>query len=281
MNCNALRNDLLGLEEPARPAEASARNHLVRCPACRAWHRRLVYVERTASRLPVPSSAGARDAFVRSFLVGDEAAAKPPASPRRSVALFLGSLILDRHASPRRRTGAGVVIGVAASLLLFVAGWLVWHGQQQDARALAVAQKAPADPLVAELARRSVAVKVEEGATARQRIEAMADAAEQMRRRNKDLASGASAPEMDQWAKLYVRVVKEGILGRAGELPVAERREILEPIAVRLQEAGSEATRLLTEAGVREQSKNALREIAVAAAEGCVLLQNLYKTDRS
>ena len=50
---------------------------------------------------------------------------------RPSIAMVVGSWIMDPHASPRRRVGAGLVAGVAAAMLLFTTGWLVWYGTHE------------------------------------------------------------------------------------------------------------------------------------------------------
>ena len=57
MNCTTIQRRLLAAEQPDRPA-AEVKSHLAECPACRAWHRRLVQLERHIPLLPVPPSEG-------------------------------------------------------------------------------------------------------------------------------------------------------------------------------------------------------------------------------
>jgi hypothetical protein len=285
MNCDALQKHLLGLEWPAQ-AEGDARAHLAGCVACREWQRHLVQLERAATRLPVPPAHAARDAFVRSLLAAPPAVGAPPAKPgtngrRRSVAMVLGSLILDPHASPRRRVGAGIVAGVAASLLLFITSWLAWyswHGDGPKQFAGSTEKQPVTDPLVAELMRRNL--KLAKGGTPRERVEAMAGVAGELHARSNALARTAGAEDMELLAQLYGRVVREGIVGRAAVLPDAERRAVLEPIALQLGRAESEAERLAAEEGVPQAAREALRRIALAAREGDRELCRLYGKER-
>lgn len=53
MTCDIIRNRLLALEDPAKPAEGIA-VHLTTCSACRSWYRILVHVETIAGHLDVP-----------------------------------------------------------------------------------------------------------------------------------------------------------------------------------------------------------------------------------
>lgn len=282
MTCEQLQHYILGLEVPARPECADARQHLLACPSCRDWQRQLVQLERAVPLLAIPPSEAARSELMRRILASREPA-RPEAEKqsRRSVAMILGSLILDPHASPRRRVGAGLVAGLAAAAILFTVGWLVWLTGQTDHRQLAGAteRKAPPDPLVAALDKRGL--KLAEDASPRQRVEAMARAAEALFADSRAVARRDKDDNLDELAQLYDQVVRDGLVPRAKLLPPEERRLVLAPIADRLSEARSEALALRQTEGLEEGARAALDRIAAAAAEGSEWLRTFYSGQRS
>jgi hypothetical protein len=282
MTCEQLQNHVLGLEVPARPESADARQHLRACPSCRDWQRQLVQLEQAVPLLVIPPAEAARSELMRRILAGGEAA-KPQAEkqPRRSVAMILGSLILDPHASPRRRVGAGLVAGLAAAAILFVAGWLVWLTGQTENPALAggTQRKAPVDTLVADVTNHGL--KLAEDGTPRERVEAMAGAADTLFDESRAVARKERDDDIDDLAQLYGRVVRDGLLPRAKSLPPEDRRDVLAPIANRLSEARSEALALRQTEGLEEGARAALDQIAAAAAEGSEQLRSLYGEKRS
>ena len=123
--------------------------------------------------------------------------------------MVLGSLILDPHAPPRRRVGAGLVAGVAAALLLFFTGWLVWLSDHPQHPVAGTTAKNPAaDPMVAELMRHNL--RLARGSTPRERVEAMAGVADQLHGRSCHLARTAEGDDMAALAGLYARVESSG-----------------------------------------------------------------------
>lgn len=196
--------------------------------------------------------------------------------------MVLGSLILDPHASPRRRVGAGLVAGVAAALVLFVTGFLLWYGTRQESPLVVnrPTKKVPqVDPLVAELMRRNL--KLAEGATPQDRVEAMAGVAQQLHDRSRKLAPQAAADDMAVLANLYDRVVREGILTRAKDVPAEARPNILEPIRQQLEKAESEARRMSQDELLPRSSREAFEQIALAAQHGDQSLRKLVAEGRS
>jgi hypothetical protein len=272
MNCDVVQRQLLSRESPDRPsADASA--HLADCAACREWLMRLLQLERALPYLPVPPAEAARSALMRRIL-SQPTARKPERSQRTqdrrrtSIAMVLGSWIMDPHSSPRRRVAAGLVAGVAAALLLFITGWLVWAPGQQSAP-VAGPVKSPADPLLAEL--RRYKVNAAETAGPAERVKVMADAAEELRGR----ATGRSGDDLAALARLYSRVVDEGIVKSAEKLSAEERRDLLEPIARSLAEAESEWKRLTQQDGLPDGVKKDLDRAALAAHNGSDQLRRL------
>jgi len=274
MNCEAVQKYLLGSESPERPSpEASA--HLAGCAACREWLQRLIQVETAAARLPVPRADTARSALIRRILT--QAPAKKPATAehrRPSIAIVLGSWILDPRASPRRRVGAGLVAGVAAALLLFVTVLLVRYAYHQPQVAMATPKAPPKDRLLADLDRYGIKPVETDGPIAR--INAMADAADQLYDHGKkDVPAGLPDTEVIALTQLYTRVLEEGILKSAEGVAPEDRTKVLQPIAARLGKANSQWFQLSQQTGLRAGVKTALQNAALAAHDGEEKLRKL------
>ncbi len=274
MNCDVVQRLLLGREAPEHPS-ADAAAHLADCAACREWLLRLIQLERAVPYLPVPPAEAARSALMRRILARETPGRKKEASaPKRrpSIAMVVGSWIMDPHASPRRRVAAGLVAGVAAAMLLFITGWLIWdslRGESPEAAPLAV--KRP-DKLVADLHR--VGIHEPDGKVGPARVKAMAEAAEALRSR----AAGrpGADEELIALAQLYDRVVEEGVVKTAEGLSADERRDILKTVAEDLERADSEWHRLSQQTGLAPGVKAALEKAAQAARNGNTRLMELY-----
>jgi hypothetical protein len=176
--------------------------------------------------------------------------------------MILGSWVMDPHAHPRRRVAAGLVTGVAAAMLLFVIGWVVWYGGNQTAPTAGV--KAPADPLIVDL--RRLKIEAEDTTNPSDRVKAMASAAKQLRGRAVERA-GAEA-ELIALADLYTRVVDEGILKTAEGLSLAERRSLSTSIAKEFEDADTDWRRLSQQTGLSRQAIKSLESAAFAAHNG-------------
>jgi hypothetical protein len=274
MNCDVVQRLVLGCESPDRPS-ADAAAHLADCAACREWLVRLLQMERAVPYLPVPPAEAARSALMRRILSRAPGKKKEPVAEkhRPSIAMVVGSWIMDPHASPRRRVAAGLVAGVAAALLLFITGWLIWDGDQHDSatQARATPARIPADKLVADLHR--FGIHEPEGKVGPERVTAMAAAAEVLRTRAAE-RSGAD-DELVALAQLYSRVVEEGVVKTAEGLSAADRRAILGSIAADLYRADSEWHRLSQQTGLAPAAKDALAKAALAAHNGHARLREL------
>jgi hypothetical protein len=176
--------------------------------------------------------------------------------------MVLGSWIMDPHSSPRRRVAAGLVAGVAAALLLFVLGWLVWYGNNDPDPAPG---PRPVDTLVQDLRRH----KIDAGETTnpRDRVAAMAKAAEELRGRAAALPPGADM-ELIALADLYTRVVDEGIVKTAEGMSPEDRRAIPASVAEDLGKAESQWQRWSQQTGLTERATRALESAALAARNG-------------
>lgn len=257
MNCTALRRELLKAERSDRPAPPAAA-HLAACAACRRFQQQLMLAEHLAGELPAPSADEARAELLRRL--GREPAPTPARAPapRRSVALILGSWILDPHAAPARRVAAGLVAGLAAAVMILFVGWMIWFTRPGPERPAIL-------PLAADLRRQHVVLR--EASTPRERLAALADAADELCSRGERLAF-ARPDDLQQLARLYDRVVCEGLIPGAEELPAEQRSAALTPICRQLTEAESLASRLAVQADLPAASALALQRIALAADLG-------------
>src|SRR5262249_13947940 len=70
-----------------------------------------------------------------------------------------------------------------------------------------------------------------------QRIEILAELAGALHEESQTLAKAGGAKELARMANLYDRVISEGVLRRAKDLPMGKRRATLGPIAQQLQKA--------------------------------------------
>jgi hypothetical protein len=279
MNCDVVQRHLLGCESPDRPS-AAATAHLAGCVVCREWLQRLLQLERAVPSLPVPSAEAARSDFLRRILTHPteegrrtkDKGQKSKDAHRPSIARVVGSWIMDPHSSPRRRVAAGLVAGVAAALLLFLTGWLVWH-PGPPSQTSSVAEKPAPDLLAIDLGR--LKIDVPEGKKGADRVKAMADAADQLHARCRAAMLTGANNELIKMAQLYGRVVDEGVVKTAEALSLEERREILAPIADNLKNAESEWGRLTQQNGLPADVKAALEKAALAAHIGNARLTEL------
>jgi hypothetical protein len=273
MNCQVVRNQLLVLPDPRRPA-ADLRVHLHGCAACRQWQRRLIELERHVPLLPVPPSTLRAD-VVRRFIAGSSGPARAAgdrALPRRGLSLPAVPPTLAEVLRPVRawwqqwHAAAGVA---AVFLVLILAGWALWTSGPEETTA---SRKRPApDSFLATLFKRDLRLAVAE--TPRERLEALLDLADDLRGQTRTGLLVAAAEDLENLAQLYDQVIREGVVAGARKLPRGQRRELLDPIADRLTRTGLDADR---EAGrVPESSAEALRLIAAAARDAGDQLRTL------
>jgi hypothetical protein len=252
MNCEALQRRLLKAERPTRlPAQVQA--HLAECPACREWQRQLVQLEEYVGRLPVPAST-AKAELVRLL------SARPAATAGSGAA---------------RSWSWRLPAGLAAAVLLLAIG----------SGLLYLLRPAPPPPNKPRVANRPLLdnllerdLRLATAAAQRERVEALADLADDLQGETRELALEPEATDLETLSELYGRVVREGIIIRAQALPVAQRREVLGPIADRLVKAGKAAEMLAQD--VPSDSAKSLKSIALAADDGSRELQALLREDK-
>ncbi|HZT78615.1 MAG TPA: hypothetical protein VFA26_00215 [Gemmataceae bacterium] len=265
MNCKAVQRHLLRAEEPARPPAAVAA-HLTGCPACRAWHERLVRIERAVPRLPVPASS-ARVDLIRDVLYSPAFA--PPVVPAAN-----GHKHDVVHGWQRKERGLRKVafaFALAAGLLLCAVGLVIWQVQQTR---LTHTRARPVT-LAEELARWEP--RLANARTPRERVELLAGVTDKLRGEAKRLARAGSADELKGVAQLYDRAVREELLRQAEAVPAEERAGLLAPVVRQLTDAESEATRLASAEDTPEAAREHLRVVASAARDGRDQLRGLLK----
>jgi hypothetical protein len=300
MNCSAVHTWLLSSERPDLPPVDVA-VHLKGCAMCRAWQRRLLRLERSLKRLPVPASS-AKTTFVRDFIGGmpvgeelevirewnaEEDALSVLANTQgemttestlidgwrlNGLAAKLRSALEAPHAklqqvpAPARRRLATVL---AAALLLFaVTFWSA--GPHGPFTAPSPGAKPAPDPFLARLVQHEI--KLAAATEAKAKVQVLADMADDLRD-TQDLAEAARVEDLDKMANLYEKVVSQSLVNQAERVAETERAEILPAIADRLARAKEKARglALVSSATYREP----LFKIAAAANQGEMKLRQL------
>jgi hypothetical protein len=294
MDCRACQHWLLAAEDPARP-ESEIDVHLQACSSCRDWQRQLLRVEANVPRLPVPPSHG-KDRLLRELLgqpAGQPrpAAAAPaqhPAPPPMAVpAAALTRRPLVRAVTPWAACAAAAAVLIAFGFLL--GNWLSEvlvppapspHAKSPEPQPAPgkqpEPQPAPTAPLTARLLEADLSLAQAE--SPRQRLQALADLADDLQDETRALEAVAGAADLDALARLYQKVIREGVVPRARSLPAGERRPVLEPIAQGLSRAREDARRLARTA--RPSSVASLERIAAAARDGDDQLRALMREDK-
>lgn len=243
MNCPNTRSRLLETEDPALPA-ADIRAHLVACVGCRQWHTQLVRLERSVPRLSVPSSTDARAGLLRRL--ASEPGVQADAENRQSEAATAIPVAIPAI-TLRQRQGAATGRGrrhsgwLAAAAAVFVAAFCAW-ALLRPAPAhipIALSPRPPRDMLLEQLVERNLALA--EAGTPVERVKALADLADDLKDETRSLVHAAPVEELMGLARLYDRVIRQGLAEQARGIAPADRMAVLGPVAGRLARALREA----------------------------------------
>lgn len=263
-SCAAVRQYLLGSEHPDQPGPADAR-HLAGCPACQAWLRRLVRLERQLPQVRVPSCPPPSALLARILTepTGDTPPLVRPPLPQFD----------QRRVREGGRQKLALALALAATLTLFTLAW--WAERPGPTRSHAARGTATVRPYDREIAGR-----LRPARTPAQRVEALAHWAEEIlvgvRTRGHD------AGQVAELAERFDRLVRGDLLHFAHEVPAAQREAVLSPVARRLREAESAASHLAAEWARRHPgSVEPVRRIAAAAHEADRRLRVLVEAARA
>jgi hypothetical protein len=252
MKCEQWHRQILFLESlEALPPEIQV--HVADCPACRSCLEHLMQIENTVPEIPVPSSQ-TKEAFVRDFL---EQGIQVPCPQVESIHI------------PRPYWKAVGFVGAAAAVLIacgIYLGHLLSRTVLKDreiARDLPAKNQRP--PSLATILVQGD-MRLAQAKSPRQRVEVLAELARAMHGEGRALAQVAGPKEMQSLARLFDELVKNGLVPRARDLPVAERKATLRPIANHLEKASQEAEELAARAA--PETAGQLRHMAAAARDG-------------
>lgn len=288
MKCENCQRHLMTKDEPlSGNLEVAA--HLANCQACQEWYQRLQRIESNVPLLPVPASRGPEQ--LKRLLL--EPVQQVGAKEELPV-LTLGagqSLGARPLAAPSRwPTAYSALGGMAAALLLICLGVYLGnllsrslHQPGPIAKNTTPKKKLPEDkktPEVKEATAKGLAnlvmdcdVRLARTSDPRERVNILANLAGVLEGESKNLAASGATQELLAMARLYDKVLKEGVVPRARDLPMAERRATLDPIAKRLAQARGSAEKMA--AGTQPALAASLRQIAAAAKEGDGQLRQL------
>jgi len=278
MNCEQHQRRLLGTANPDDPPPDVAA-HLAECPACRAWQRQLVRIERHVSLLPAPPSEGKARFLLQ--LQSEPGLLLPPTLPLPS-----------RRAAWRRLPFS--VGGVAAAVAVLAGGIVIAalmfrskENPPEDVQAVAppkaraaptrraeTPRPEPATTLVARLM--ECDLRLAQADTPRGRVQTLADLADALRDEAKTLGQAAAPEALETVAQMYKKVVHEGIVQHARALAPTERREVLNPIAARLARVEHDVEEEARSAGPTATAER-LRHVAMVAREGDAQLRVLVQ----
>ncbi|HEV3202955.1 MAG TPA: hypothetical protein VGY77_01160 [Gemmataceae bacterium] len=274
MNCQDFRNLLLVDEDPCRPASA-VQAHIQVCEDCRKWQNRLNQLERNVPLLPIPTS-DAKANVLRLFRSEIPMMEKPASVEANGNPEFSGPIVSSdtvrfqlRKLIPRHRWYAAA--GVAAALLVLIFDALVlWNPHGPVVKE--TKKDSPKDAFLANLMDRNL--RLAEAKSPHKRLEALADLADDLQTHTRKIIRKAQAGDLQQLARLYEQVIREGIGRSAKEVSPGQRLQVLKPIAERLTRAGRDAGGMASD--VPDESAGALRLIASAAKKGGDELRVLF-----
>lgn len=267
MNCDRIQRQLLAARHPEQPsAEAAA--HLAQCPACRLWQERLVGIERQIPQLLIPRSQAKRR-LLRHILAGRGGEWESPQADRVACSHTQDGAASHSPTLPLYHT----LTLVAAGLLVAVGGWWLLRASPNPHTALVERQAPVPDLLLARLSEGHL--RLSQAQTPHARVAELARFVDHLHQHTQTLAGVADPATLQILARLYERLVRDGIVRGAQAVARDQRRANLSPLAERLARLGDEAEQWVHE--VPPSSAAPLRQIAAVARAGDRQLRTLVQ----
>jgi len=168
------------------------------------------------------------------------------------------------------RPMVGSLAGIAALLLIAFSAYELRTrtGEPQSSSSESISE-----PLLAELVERDV--RLSSADTPAERVAILADIADVLARDLAPLAHADAHEDLSTLARLYVNVVRSGLLHQARALRETERLPVLGPIADRLKEVANTAERLAQQSPVEQVQP--LLDIVAVARQGSSELRALWE----
>jgi hypothetical protein len=264
MTCDEIRDKLLTLPDPRRPT-TDLRAHLTGCPACAALQAAAAGIESTVAVLPVPSSEGAKAAFLARLAEPEPVITRMPTLPRRRGLPDWTGRVKWQHAA-----------GLAAGVLVAVGGWSITRGPDRPD----VAAAAPRHPLLQKFVRYDV--KLTKAGSAADRMAIWTGFADDLRKELAGVCQVAKERDMEALSDMFDKAVQGGVVAQAGKLPefmdAKDRLARLNEASNALAAAEMDIARLKTEA--RQQAQPALGQMARTAKAGKEKLEKLARGEK-
>jgi hypothetical protein len=258
MNCQAVQNQVLALPDP-RQLPPAVGAHVDACAACRAWARKAARLEALLERLPVPPAPREK----KEALIGELMQADPVIMPMAVPAKPPGALVLVGRFL---RNNANLVGGLAAAVMV-VAGGVWWLNRPREPKVEMV--ETQKHPLLERMTARNVLMA--RAKSPAERFEVLGGMAEELAGETRGLARIASPAELKELAGWYDKVVRDGMVRQARELPpaalpAAEKQKLFKDLAARLEADAAETDKLAREAP--QDAQPTLKRIADTARDG-------------
>jgi hypothetical protein len=209
-------------------------------------------------QLPVPPAPGEKKEALIGELMSADPVIQPMATPatRPHFGLVAVSFL---------RRNATYVGGLAAAVLVVVGLYWMMSGRTTTPPEMAKPQK---DPFLEKLVARDVAMARADTTT--KKLEVLNGMADDIATDTRGMARLASGAELKQMAGWYEKVVKEGMVPQAGnlptEMPATDKARLLDALAAKLGADATEADKVAQESPPDAQP--ALKRMADTAREG-------------
>ena len=262
MNCQVVQNKILAEPDP-RLLPERLRLHVAGCEACRAWATQAARLEALIEKLPAPAAPSAKKAaLVGKLERGEPIIARPVTTPATAR-------------SPREsrfteflRNNALIIGGLAAAVLVAWGAWSLFprNGPRPVMAAI------PDDPFLSMMVQRNL--ELAKADDAGKRLQVLSGMADDLSAQARSLARVASPEELRDLAMWYRKVVNQGIVKQAENLPARTRTPAeeqarsaaLTALTSQLGKTAAETHKLL--GSVPPDAKPALQKIVETAREG-------------